>query len=97
MLYYWLLFFFVVFGSKVILAVVTIYLLLPNDRRCSQCDEETLLIGGKGMSRMRERLFLGRVQWRWCPHCGWEGMTRRIPESPPARGASIDTTTPTRR
>jgi len=73
---YHLLFFFVAFGSKVVLAAVMIYLLLPSDARCNGCDEETLLIrmgpGGRALSH----LFLGRLQRRWCPRCGWEGMVR---------------------
>ena len=25
---------------------------------------------------MPSRLMLGRLQKRWCPRCGWEGITR---------------------
>jgi hypothetical protein len=76
MLYYWLLFFFIAFGSKVVLALVMIYLLLPTDRRCSQCDEETLLLRTNPIGRWAFALSLRRVQWRWCPRCGWEGLAR---------------------
>lgn len=76
MWYYWLLFFFAAFFSKVILALVMIFLLLPTDRRCSQCDEDTLLIRTNRLGRIGFALSFGRVQWRWCPRCGWEGLAR---------------------
>ena len=78
MLYYWLLFFFVAFGAKVVLAFAMIYLLLPSDRSCSQCDEETLLIRTNRAGRIGFALSKGLVQWRWCPKCGWEGLARRV-------------------
>jgi hypothetical protein len=77
MLFYWLLFFFVAFGAKVFLALVMIFLLLPMDRSCSQCDDDTLLIRPNRVGRLGFALSLGRVQWRWCPGCGWEGLARR--------------------
>jgi hypothetical protein len=78
MLWYWLLFIFVAFGAKLLLALVMIYLLLPGELRCNQCDHETLLIRSKLAGRLGSALTLGRVQWRWCPRCGWEGLGRRI-------------------
>ncbi|MEX2583355.1 MAG: hypothetical protein WD766_08775 [Gemmatimonadota bacterium] len=77
MWWYWLFFFFVAFGSKVLLAFVMIYLLLPTDHRCNQCDEETLLIRMRRAGQIGSALTRGRVQWRWCPRCGWEGLARR--------------------
>ncbi len=77
MLYYWLLFFFIAFGAKVLLAFAMVYLLLPTDTSCSQCDEETLLIRTNPVGRAGFALSFGRVQLRWCPRCGWEGLTRR--------------------
>jgi hypothetical protein len=85
MLFYWLLFFFVAFFAKAFLAFVMIYLLLPVDRCCSQCDEETLLIRFNRMGRWGSALTLGRVQWRWCPRCEWEGLARRVPQRPRLR------------
>jgi hypothetical protein len=79
MLYYWLLFFFIAFGSKVLLAFVMIYMLLPADRLCSQCDGDTLLIRMNRTGRLGVAISRGRVQWRWCPRCGWEGLTRQGP------------------
>jgi hypothetical protein len=74
---YWLFFFFVAFGAKVLLAFVMIYLLLPTDRSCVQCDEETLLVRMNRLGRFGSLCSGGRVQWRWCPRCGWEGLARR--------------------
>lgn len=76
MLYYYLLFFFVTVIAKFILAMITIYLLLSTDPRCSRCNGETLRLVPNRARRIGSRLFLGRVQWRWCPCCGWEGMAR---------------------
>ncbi len=78
MLFNWLLFICVAFVSKVVLAFVMIYILLPNERCCAQCDEETLLMRGGPISRFGTTLSLGRIRWRWCPRCGWEGLSRQI-------------------
>lgn len=78
MLYYWLLFFFVAFGAKALLALVMIYLLLPRDRTCSRCDRETVLVHHGGLGLVVSGFFLGRVQRRWCPACGWEGLAQRV-------------------
>lgn len=75
MLYY-AFFLFVAFGAKLLLALVMIYMLLPTDRRCDECDEETLLIQLRGTWRALSRLAGGRVQRRWCPRCNWYGLAR---------------------
>ena len=84
MWYYWLLFIFLAFISKAILAFVMIYLLLPTERSCSQCDEETLLVRTNRVARLGLALSLGRIQWRWCPRCGWEGLARPVKVGAPA-------------
>jgi hypothetical protein len=72
----YLLFAFVAVGTKLLLALVTIYLLLPADRRCDLCDGETLPLrmgpAGRALGRLMRR-HLGR---RWCPACGWSGFAR---------------------
>jgi hypothetical protein len=75
MLYY-LLFLFVAFGAKLVLAVVMIYLLLPADPTCSECDGDTLLLRMGPVGRACSWLCFGQLQRRWCPRCGWEGMAR---------------------
>jgi hypothetical protein len=72
----WLLFFFIAFGSKVILATAMIYLMLEEERGCPSCDGETVLMRMGFLGGALSRLSSGRVQKRWCPRCGWEGMTR---------------------
>lgn len=97
MLYYYLLFFFITVGAKLILALVMIFFILPSDRRCVECDEETLLLGGTRAGRLRARLSLGLVQWRWCPRCGWEGMARRVSDPGVPSDAPTNSTTSSRR
>lgn len=72
----YLLFFFVAMGAKLILAMITIYLLLPADRRCTRCDGETLPIRMRRPGRIASWLLRRRLEWRWCPRCSWEGMAR---------------------
>ncbi|HEX5726934.1 MAG TPA: hypothetical protein VFX98_15775 [Longimicrobiaceae bacterium] len=82
----WLFFFFVAFGSKLVLALVTIYLIFPADRTCDECDGETLPVRMGPAGRLLSRLLFGTIQRRWCPRCGWEGITRtgRRGRRPPA-------------
>lgn len=89
----WLFFFFVAFGSKVLLAMAMIYFLFPADRVCSECDGETLPVRMGAVGRGVSRIMLGRLQRRWCPRCGWEGMTRtgRRPHPAHARTAGRGT------
>jgi ribosomal protein S27AE len=84
MSWYYALYVFVAVGAKLILALVMIYLLLPDDRRCDRCDEETLLLRTGRGGRWALGLLRHRVQWRFCPRCGWEGLARCAP--PPGGG-----------
>jgi hypothetical protein len=43
---------------------------------CSECDGETLPIRMGALGRLLSWLTRGAVQRRWCPRCGWEGLTR---------------------
>lgn len=72
----YLLFAFVAIGSKLILALVTIYLLFPAGRSCDQCDGETLPIRMGAVGRMVGRLLRRHLGRRWCPSCGWTGYAR---------------------
>ena len=72
----WIFFFFVAFGAKVVLAFAMIYLIFPSDRVCSECDGETLPIRMGPVGRSLSWMSRGAVQRRWCPRCGWEGLTR---------------------
>jgi len=72
----WIFFFFVAFGAKALLACAMIYLIFPADRVCSECDGETLPIRMGVVGRTLSLASRGAVQRRWCPRCGWEGLTR---------------------
>lgn len=72
----WILFFFLAFGAKVVLAFAMIYFIFPGDRVCNECDGETLPLQMGPAGRLFSKLMLGAVQRRWCPRCGWEGLTR---------------------
>jgi hypothetical protein len=92
MLYHWLFFFFIAFGSKVVLAMAMIYMLLPLDRSCSRCDSDTLLIRPNRLGRIASALSFGRVQWRWCPSCGQENLARRAPPPREPRARVVERT-----
>ncbi|HEX8693490.1 MAG TPA: hypothetical protein VF746_13795 [Longimicrobium sp.] len=90
----WIFLFFVAFGAKVLLAFAMIYLIFPADRVCNECDGETLPIQMGPVGRFLSALSLGRVQRRWCPRCGWEGLTRTGRLNRPAfSGVSREATT----
>jgi hypothetical protein len=72
----YLLYICVAFIAKAILGVAVCYLILPTDRSCDACDEETLPIRMGAVGRLLARASGGRIQRRWCPRCGSEGMTR---------------------
>jgi len=72
----WIFFFFLAFGAKALLAFAMIYLIFPSDRVCNECDGDTMLVQMGPMGRILSVFSLGRVQRRWCPRCGWEGLTR---------------------
>lgn len=72
----WLAFFFVAFFAKLGLAIAMCYLIFPSERTCDECNAETLPVRMGPGGRLLAKLMLGRLQRRWCPRCGWEGITR---------------------
>ena len=82
MLLTWIAFFFVAFVAKLLLAMAMCYFIFPSDRTCDECNAETLPVRMGPLGRGMSRLMLGRLQRRWCPRCGWEGITRtgRLPD-----------------
>lgn len=69
------LFFFVLLGSKLVMGIVAIYMLLPDDANCAICDAETLALEHpRGTRRLMSLL---RLQRRWCIECRSESITRR--------------------
>ncbi|HSJ25001.1 MAG TPA: hypothetical protein VK929_10055 [Longimicrobiales bacterium] len=69
------LFFFVLLGSKILLAAVVIYLLLPQDPRCVICDADMLPIRAPRSAARVLRLL--RLQRRWCMECRRETLARQ--------------------
>ena len=72
----WIAFFFVAFISKLLLAAAMCYFIFPSDRTCDECNGDTLPVRMGAVGRALSWLMLGRLQRRWCPRCGWEGITR---------------------
>jgi hypothetical protein len=59
-------------------ATVIFFFLLPEGDRCPNCDAVTL--------RMQSRVWKVLLPWfrpSWCYECGWHGMLRRGPLTPP--------------
>jgi hypothetical protein len=75
MLYY-VIFIFVAFVAKLLLAGAMIYLLFPTERSCVECDYDTLHVRPAATGRTLSFCSAGRLQWRWCPRCGWQGWAR---------------------
>lgn len=96
MLYY-ALFLFVAFGAKLVLALVMIFLLLPDDERCSECDGETLMLRMGPAGRLTSWLLFRQLQRRWCPHCGWEGLSRPPKREPGPQPVEHRHRTPTQK
>jgi hypothetical protein len=83
MLFTWIAFFFMAFIAKLLLAVAMCYFIFPAERTCDSCDAETLPVRMGAAGRLMSRLMLGTLQKRWCPRCGWQGITRtgRLPDA----------------
>lgn len=80
----WIAFFFVAFIAKLLLAAAMCYFIFPAYRSCDECNGETLPVRMGPAGRLMSRLMLGRLQKRWCPRCGWQGITRtgRVNDAP---------------
>jgi hypothetical protein len=72
----WIAFFFVAFIAKLGLAMAMCYLIFPADRTCDHCNADTLAVRMGVLGRAMSRLMMGTLQRRWCPRCGWQGITR---------------------
>lgn len=65
-------------GLRVVAATVIFYYILPSGDRCPNCDAVTLRVQPRGFDRV---MFWLRSSW--CYRCGWEGMLRPGPLTPP--------------
>ncbi len=54
------------------LLFVGAFFLVARVRACPACFEETLLLRRPWLHRVAPWL-----EWRWCPECGWQGLSRR--------------------
>lgn len=72
------LFWFVLLGSKLVLGVVVLHMLLPGDLRCSVCDAD--LIALESPRRLRFLMRVVKVQRFWCIECNRQslGHTRAL-------------------
>jgi hypothetical protein len=68
------LFFFVLLGSKILLGVIVVYLLVPAEIECTICDAETLPLQHPRGTVVLLRLL--RLQRRWCMECRRESLAR---------------------
>ena len=66
------------FVLRIVAATVFFYCILPDGDRCPMCDAVTLRVENKGWNRVAPWL-----RTSWCLDCGWEGMLRHGPLSPP--------------
>ena len=68
------LFWFVLLGSKLVLGVVVLHMLLPRDRACAVCDAELIpLTPPRGGARVMRLL---RLQRLWCVECDRQSLGR---------------------
>jgi hypothetical protein len=78
--------FFALLGSKCLMGIAAVYLLLPADRRCNLCDAELLMLATpRGVSGM---LRLLRIERRWCMECRRESLCRQESRLRPLRGTA---------
>jgi len=74
--------FVLVFGGMFVLrfiaATLVFWWILPEGDRCPNCDAVTLRVQATGVERL-----VPRMRSSWCHECGWEGMLRPGPLTPP--------------
>ena len=74
--------FVLVFGGLFVLrfvaATLVFFWILPEGDRCPNCDAVTLRVEPTGFDRL-----LPWMRSSWCHECGWEGMLRPGPLTPP--------------
>ncbi|MBI4521885.1 MAG: hypothetical protein HY701_13695 [Gemmatimonadetes bacterium] len=57
---------------RVIIVSVGAALLIQPVSHCPACFQPTIAIANRWL-----RLLTLRFEWRWCPHCRWQGPARR--------------------
>ena len=71
------------FVLRIIAATLVFCWLLPAGDRCPHCDAPTLWVKQRVWNRLMPKL-----RTSWCPECGWEGMLRHGPLTPPPTPAA---------
>lgn len=64
---------------RIIAATAFFFFILPRGDRCPTCDAVTLRVQSRLLNRV-----LPVLRTSWCAGCGWTGLLRRGPLSPPA-------------
>lgn len=67
------------FVLRFIAATVVFLFILPEGDRCPNCDAVTLHVKSRGWN-----LCMRWFRTSWCYECGWHGLLRRGPLTPPA-------------
>lgn len=67
------------FVFRGVLATVFFFYLLPEGDRCPNCDAVTLRVQSRGWN-----VLLPRFRTSWCYECGWHGLLRSGPMTPPS-------------
>lgn len=66
-----------VFLVPVLLSAIVSLRALPRSTVCPLCSRDTVLLQARGGRPGGGVLRLLRLERRWCPPCGWGGLTRR--------------------
>lgn len=65
-----------VVAAPLVLSAVVSYRTLPEGRTCPLCADDTIRL----LSRWLDRISIAKpgaaLERRWCPACGWEGVSR---------------------
>jgi hypothetical protein len=67
------------FILRAVLATVFFYYLLPEGDRCPNCDAVTLRVQSRGWN-----VLMPKFRTSWCYECGWHGLLRNGPLTPPS-------------
>jgi hypothetical protein len=66
------------FVLRGIAATVFFLMILPEGDRCPNCDAVTVRVQSRGLNAV-----LPWFRTSWCFECGWHGLLRRGPLTPP--------------
>jgi len=61
-------------GLRVMMVGMLVLFIIRPVRGCPACFRDTF-----PLRKWWLRWITFRMEWRWCPSCGWEGLARRMP------------------